>query len=173
VQHFAPLYEFSMLSGGDPFEGQKKVAGCCCYHETVPAQYAAENRTPDPRLLHLYNGLNTLGGTAFLRRPYLDILSLGWNCKQVLPTGFDYSAHYLMYLHGLYMVNPDLSRSINIGFDGGSLSRKQWADYCGRSLWTQTRDAARDWKEFRMDGPVPPLVKEGWMDAELAHRGLL
>lgn len=150
------------------------LLGCCLYHETIPEQYLREGRPdgPDARLLHLSNGLNTCGGTAFLREPYLTYLSPNWNCKQVEPRGFDYSAHYLMYLHGLYMVWPDLSRSHNIGFEAGSISQPQWAKYFGRSTWTQTAQAAKDWREFRMDGVVPALVKEEWMGAELAHRGL-
>jgi hypothetical protein len=152
-----------------------KVLGCCLYHETIPEQYLREGRPdgPDARLLHLGNGLNTCGGTAFLRDPYLTYLSPHWNCKQVEPRGFDYSAHYLMYLHRLYMVWPDLSRSHNIGFEAGSISQTQWARYFGRSTWTQTAQAARDWREFRMDGVVPPLHEEEWMRAELAHRGLV
>jgi hypothetical protein len=158
-------------SDGDP---SSPILGCCLYHETIPEQYLREGRPdgPDARLLHLGNGLNTCGGTAFLRDPYLTYLSPHWNCKQVEPRGFDYSAHYLMYLHGLYMVWPDLSRSHNIGFEAGSISQPQWAKYFGRSTWTQTAQAARDWREFRMDGVVPPLVKEEWMEAELVHRGL-
>ena len=78
--------------------------GCCCYHETIPAQYAAERRIPDPALVHMGNGINTCGGTAFLRDPYLRLLSPQWNCKQAEPKGFDYSAHWLMYLHGLFML---------------------------------------------------------------------
>jgi hypothetical protein len=158
-------------SGGEhPFS----LLGCCLYHETIPEQYAREGRPegPDARLLHLGNGLNTCGGTAFLREPYLKYLSPNWNCKQVEPRGFDYSAHYLMYLHGLYMVWPDLSRSNNIGFEAGSISQPQWAKYFGRSIWAQTKDAARDWREFRMDGVVPPLVRETWMNDELVYRGL-
>lgn len=148
------------------------ILGCCLYHETIPEQYIAEGRIdgPDASLLHLSNGLNTCGGTAFLREPYLAYLSDNWNCKQVEPRGFDYSAHYLMYLHGLYMVWPDLSRSHNIGFERGSISQEQWARYFGRSIWTLTKDARRAWSGFRMDGNVPALVKEEWMNAELAHR---
>jgi hypothetical protein len=171
-----PAYGFYGLYGPyGPAGMTGDVLGCCLYHETIPEQYIAEGRPegPDARLLHLGNGLNTCGGTAFLREPYLKYLSPNWNCKQVEPRGFDYSAHYLMYLHGLYMVWPDLSRSNNIGFDAGSISQPQWAKYFGRSIWAQTKDAARDWREFRMDGLVPPLVKEEWMGAELAHRGLL
>jgi hypothetical protein len=156
-------------------EARPYLLGCCLYHETIPEQYLNEGRPegPDARLLHLGNGLNTCGGTAFLREPYLTYLSPNWNCKQVEPRGFDYSAHYLMYLHGLYMVWPDLSRSHNIGFEAGSISQPQWARYFGRSTWTQTAQAARDWREFRMDGVVPPLHEEEWMRAELAHRGLV
>lgn len=151
------------------------LLGCCLYHETIPEQYVREGRTegPDARLLHLGNGLNTCGGTAFLRDPYLRYLSPEWNCKECEPKGFDYSAHYLMYRHGLYMVWPDYSRSINIGYEQGSIAPADWAKYFGRSLWIQTAQAARDWKEFRFDGVVPPLVREEWMVAELAHRGLL
>ena len=153
---------------------KSRVLGCCLYHETIPEQYAAEGRPegPDPRLLHLGNGLNTCGGTAFLRRPYLDYLSANWNCKQVEPRGFDYSAHYLMYVNWLYMVWPDLSRSMNIGFGGGSISQPDWARYFGRSIWAQTRNASRVvWYDFRADGVVPALVREKWMEDELRHRG--
>ena len=171
-----PAYGFYGLYGPYGTAGMKgDVLGCCLYHETIPAQYIAEGRIdgPDARLLHLSNGLNTCGGTAFLRQPYLDYLSPNWNCKQVEPRGFDYSAHYLMYLHGLYMVWPDLSRSFNIGFTSGSISQSEWAKYFGRSIWTQTKDAARVWYDFRMDGIVPATVREPWMGTELLHRGLL
>lgn len=152
-----------------------EVLGCCLYHETIPSQYAAEGRVPDRSLLHLSNGLNTCGGTAFLRKPYLDCLSDNWNCKKVEPRGFDYSAHYLMYLHGLYMVWPDLSRSHNIGFTAGSISQTEWAKYFGRSLWTQSEQALVSWNQFKMDGFVPPLMREEWMHGELLllYRGLL
>jgi hypothetical protein len=151
------------------------VLGCCLYHETIPAQYIAEGRLdgPDRILLHLGNGLNTCGGTAFLREPFLKHIAPNWNCKQCEPRGFDYSAHYLMYIHGLYMVWPDLSRSMNIGFEAGSISQPDWARYFGRSMWTQTKDATRGWVEFRWDQVVPLLVREEWMVAELAHKGLL
>lgn len=148
-----------------------QVIGACLYHETIPEHYL-QNK-PDPRRLHLCNGLNTCGGTAFLRKPYLEILGPQWNCKQVEPLGFDYSAHYLMYLHKLYMVYPDLSRSMNLGFTGGALSQAQWAKYCGRSIWAQTLDALRDWRDFRLDGGYPEPVREGWMEDEHKHRGLL
>lgn len=151
------------------------LLGCCLYHETIPAQYIAEGRPdgPDARLLHVSNGLNTCGGTAFLREPYLHHLQKNWNCKTVEPKGFDYSAHYLMYVNNLYMVWPDLSRSHNTGYELGSISQPNWAQYFGRSIWTHTKDAARDWREFRMDGATPQRVRELWMAAELQKDGLL
>ena len=159
----------TMLSEG------KHVLGCCLYHETIPAQYIAEGRPegPDARLLHLSNGLNTCGGTAFLRDPYLRYLSERWNSKTLEPKGFDYSAHYLMYVNSLYMVWPDLSRSHNTGYELGSISQPNWAQYFGRSIWTHTKDAARDWRDFRMDGAAPQRVREPWMEAELRKDGLL
>ena len=151
------------------------VLGCCLYHETIPAQYIAEGRPegPDARLLHLSNGLNTCGGTAFLRDPYLKYLSDRWNCKTLEPKGFDYSAHYLMYVNSLYMAWPDLSRSHNTGYELGSIAQSEWAKYFGRSIWAHTKDAARDWREFRMDGAAPQRVRELWMAAELQKDGLL
>ena len=151
------------------------VLGCCLYHETIPAQYTAEGRPegPDARLLHLSNGLNTCGGTAFLRDPYLWYLSPHWNCKTLEPKGFDYSAHYLMYVNSLYMVWPDLSRSHNTGYELGSISQPAWAQYFGRSIWTHTKDAARDWRDFRMDGAMPRRHMEPWMEAELRKDGML
>jgi hypothetical protein len=146
------------------------VVGICLYHETIPEHYLVN--PPDPRRLHLHNGVNTCGGTAWLREPYLKILGPNWNCKQVEPLGFDYSAHYLMYKHGLYMVYPDLSRSMNIGFTGGALSQEQWEKYCGKSIWTQTDQALRDWRDFQIDvSEYPKLVREIWMEDELKHRG--
>ena len=152
-----------------------KVLGCCLYHETIPAQYIAEGRPegPDARLLHMSNGLNTCGGTAFLRDPYLKYLSPKWNCKTLEPKGFDYSAHYLMYVNDLYMVWPDLSRSHNTGYELGSISQTNWAQYFGKSIWTHTKDAARDWREFRMDDAMPRRHMEPWMEAELRKDGLL
>jgi hypothetical protein len=150
-----------------------KLLGCCLYHETIPAQYKAENRSPDPALLHMSNGLNTCGGTAFLRDPYLKYLSGEWNCKTVEPKGFDYSAHFLMYLHNLYMVWPDYSRSLNYGFTGGSIAESEWSKYFGRSIAVTDHEALRDWRGFRMDGETPRRHKEDWMDAELRVRGLL
>jgi hypothetical protein len=154
---------------------REHVLGCCLYHETIPAQYIAEGRPegPDARLLHVSNGLNTCGGTAFLRDPYLKYLSPGWNCKTLEPKGFDYSAHYLMYVNNLYMVWPDLSRSHNTGYELGSIAQSEWAKYFGRSIWTHTKDAARDWREFSMDGAVPRRHMETWMEAELRKDGLL
>lgn len=154
-----------------------KVIGVCLYHETIPDQYAREGRRPDPRLLHLGNGVNTCGGTAFLRDPYLRVLAPEWNCKRVEPKGFDYSAHYLMYLHGLYMAWPDYSRSMNCGFESGSISQTEWAKYFGKSIWAQTAQAARRAEEFLFDveGPetYPGLVREPWMLDEMRDRGLL
>ena len=151
------------------------ILGCCLYHETIPAQYIAEGRPdgPDARLLHLSNGLNTCGGTAFLRDPYLRYLCGKWNCKTLEPRGFDYSAHYLMYVNNLYMVWPDLSRSHNTGYELGSISQPNWAQYFGRSIWTHTKEAARDWREFRMDSAVPRRHMEPWMEAELRKDWLL
>lgn len=156
-----------------------KMLGVCLYHETVPEQYIPN--PPDPRRLHLSNGLNTCGGTMFLRKPYLEILSPNWNCKIVEPLGFDYSAHYLMYLHKLYMAYPDLSRSMNIGWSGGSLSQKQWADHCGRSIWVQTHNAARNASFFFQqardgqgkDALYPDPVLEQWMIPEIKHREVM
>jgi len=153
-----------------------KVIGCALYHETIPEHYP-KDRPPDPRLLHLTNGLNTCGGTAFFREPYLRYFKPEWNCKQVEPKGFDYSAHYLMYIHGLYMVWADYSRSMNCGFTAGSISQPTWAKYFGRSLWVQTRDAVRRPDKFRIDvdgsDTYPGLVREEWMIKEMEHRGLL
>ena len=153
---------------------QNGVIGVCLYHETIPEQYERENRKPDPRLIHLSNGLNTCGGTAFLRKTYLETLSPNWNCKQVEPRGFDYSAHYLMYVHSLFMLYPDLSRSMNIGFTAGSIAPAEWQKYFGRSIWAQTRDAARDWSEFQLTGSAEErrIMREEWMTAELEARGL-
>jgi len=146
--------------------------GCCCYHETIPAQYAAERRIPDPALVHMGNGINTCGGTAFLRDPYLRLLSPQWNCKQAEPKGFDYSAHWLMYLHGLFMLWPDYSRSGGTGCYGGSLSEAQWGAHFAKSVQTDDRTALRDWRDFRMsrDPNERRIVQETWMDAELALR---
>jgi hypothetical protein len=162
---------FVLLEYVDKGTALGQVAGVCLYHETMPEHYIAA--PPDPTRLHLCNGLNTCGGTAFFRNPYLNIFGPEWNCKQVLPTGFDYSAHYLMYLNKLYMVYPDLSRSMNLGFTLGNLSREQWQKYCGRSLWTQTDQALKDWRDFKLEGSYPALVREAWMEDELRHRGLL
>ena len=149
------------------------VAGCCLYHETIPGTVEYTNRPPDPTLLHLANGLNTCGGTLFIRKPYVDILSPNWNCKQVEPMGFDYSAHYLMYLNKLYMVWPDLSRSINLGFQLGSCSPELWARYFGRSIWAQTKDAVDIFKMDDYPQTPPAPHREEWMVPELKHRGLL
>ncbi len=146
------------------------VVGCCLYHETIPEHY--RDRPPDPKRVHFYNGLNTCGGTAFKRRPYLNLFSPQWNCKQQEPRGFDYSAHYLMYLHGLYMAYPDLSRSMNIGFQGGQLSRGQWQRYCGRSIWTQTAQALKSPFQFEFPNTLPNTVRETWMEAELQAKGM-
>jgi hypothetical protein len=147
----------------------RNVIGCCCYHETIPAHYAAEGRSPDDRLIRIGNGLNTCGGTMFLRAPYFKILAPNWNCKQVEPKGFDYSAHYLMYLNNLFMMWPDLSRSFNIGFERGALSYPIWLKYFGQSIWTTTRQSARSWKEFKFDGSQPKIFKEPWMEKELGN----
>jgi hypothetical protein len=148
---------------------RNKLLGCCLYHETIPEQYTREGRPegPDRMLLHLGNGLNTCGGTAFLREPYLEFLSPDWNCKKVEPRGFDYSAHYLMYRHGLYMLWPDLSRSHNIGFELGSISQPDWAKYFGRSIWAGIEESVVSSAQFRLYDFVPSLVKEAWMEAEM------
>lgn len=150
------------------------LLGCCLYHETIPEQYRRENRPPDPALLHLGNGINTCGGTAFLREPYLTLLSPSWNCKQVEPRGFDYSAHYLMYLHKLFVLWPDYSRSMNIGWSGGSLAPPHWVKYFGRSVNIQTAQALRDTGEFKLavDPREREIVLEEWMKEELRHKGL-
>jgi len=153
-------------------EHGEQVLGCCLYHETIPAQYKAEGREPDPTLLHLSNGLNTCGGTAFLREPYLKFLSPNWNSKQVEPKGFDYSAHYQMYLSGLFMLWPDFSRSMNIGFELGSISQPMWAQYFGKSLVVDSRNALRHIDGFRFDGLYPHRVLESWMNAELQSRSV-
>lgn len=154
-------------------ERHDQTACVCLYHETILDHYRAENRMPDRRLLHYGNGLNTLGGTAFFRDHYMDVFQPNWNCKEVEPRGFDYSCHYLMYVHSLYSIWPDMSRSFNIGFNLGSSSREFWQRYCGRSQWTQTDQALRNWKEFVLTEPLPPTVLEEWMRPELQHRGVL
>lgn len=165
---------FLMLEFVQHFE-YDSLLGCCLYHETIPEQYVREGRPegPNRRLLHLSNGLNTCGGTAFLRKPYLEILSPNWNCKIIEPKGFDYSAHYLMYIHELFMVWPDLSRSMNCGFEVGAISQANWARYFGRSIWTQTKDAVRDYTEFCLEvtNRETQLVREEWMNGELLYRG--
>ena len=164
-----------LFAGPAGLQHDVPILGCCLYHETIPAQYIAEGRSdgPDARLLHMSNGLNTCGGTAFLREPYLHYLQKNWNCKTLEPRGFDYSAHYLMYVNSLYMVWPDLSRSHNTGYELGSISQPNWAQYFGKSIWTHTKDAARDWREFRMEGAMPRRHMEPWMEAELRKDGLL
>lgn len=149
-----------------------RIAGCCCYHETIPEQYVAEGRTPDRRLVHLYNGLNTCGGTAFLREPYLRYLAPEWNGKQVEPKGFDYSAHFSMYQYGLFMLNPDWSRSAGIGSTGGQLSYAQWAEHFGKSITISEYEAVRKWDEFRLSSNPAEraIVKEPWMEAEIEWR---
>jgi hypothetical protein len=144
------------------------VIGCCLYHETVPEYYPAD-RPPNPRLLHLTNGINTCGGTAFLREPYLRLLAPRWNCKMVEPRGFDYSAHFLMYLHKLYMLHPDYSRSHNIGRTGGGLSEAQWDAHFGRSITIDESNALSRWEDFEFDGIYPPVVREPWMEAEIDY----
>lgn len=156
------------LIGGAYDHRGTKLLGCCLYHETIPEVYIPN--PPDPRKLHASNGVNTHGGTLFLRKPYMEILSPNWNCKQVEPKGFDYSAHLLMYLHGLFMIYPDLSRSMNIGWSGGSLSQPQWAKYCGRSIWVHADNAVRSPAEFEWDGVRPERFLEEWMLPELKQR---
>lgn len=152
----------------------ERILGCCLYHETIPEQYQRESREPDPTLLHLSNGLNTCGGTAFFREPYLEYLSPNWNCKQVEPKGFDYSAHYLMFIHKLFMVWPDFSRSLNNGFELGSCAPAFWQQYFGKSMAIQTSNALKRPEDFRLsDNPAERrLVREAWMCDELRHRGL-
>jgi len=152
------------------------LIGCCLYHETIPEQYVREGRSVDYQLVHMGNGLSTCGGTAFLRDPYLKYLAPEWNCKQVEPKGFDYSAHYLMYLHKLFMLWPDCSRSMNIGFTGGGLRQSEWERYFARSICATDApgECVRSWKDFRLnDNPDERKVFiEPWMEAELRHRGM-
>lgn len=162
---------FALIHFIDQIRITPSIAGVCLYHETIPEHYIPN--PPDPTKLHLCNGLNTCGGTAFFRQPYLQTLGPSWNCKTVEPLGFDYSAHYLLYLHKLYMVYPDLSRSMNIGWRDGSLSQEQWAKYCGRSIWAQTDDALDDWTRFKLNGVFPAPVREEWMIPELRAKGIL
>jgi hypothetical protein len=42
-----------------------------------------------------------------------------WNCKRDLPVGFDWSASYMMHRHGLWGLEPALSRVTNIGRERG------------------------------------------------------
>jgi len=152
-------------------ERHDQTACVCLYHETILEHYPGSK--PDPRLLHYGNGINTLGGTAFFRDWYQKVLGPNWNSKEVEPRGFDYSCHYLMYVHQLYAVWPDLSRSVNLGFELGNSTLAFWQQYCGRSQWTQTNQAVRNWRDFVLDEPLPPPVCEKWMLPELQHRGLL
>ena len=148
-----------------------RVIGTCLYHETVPSDYPI-GHPPDPYLLHLNNGVNTCGGTAFLRHAYLDILSPNWNCKKQQPTGFDYSIHYLMYKHCLYILNPDLSRSNGIGFFNGSLSFEQWRDHFGRSIWAGEHNGVNRIDQLHLYDNPPGRVLEPWMQDELRAEGI-
>jgi hypothetical protein len=165
---------FVMLEGSRRFT-LNTVCGVCLYHETILEQYQAEGRLPDPALLHYSNGLNTCGGTAFLREPYLKYLRPEWNGKTVEPKGFDYSAHFSMYKHGLFVIWPDYSRSYNIGYELGSISGADWAKYFGRSLKIETANALRDPFQFRMEleniERETKLVLEDWMVPELSGTG--
>ena len=150
------------------------ILGACLYHETIPEHY--KNSPPDPLMLHLGNGINTCGGTAFIREPTLKYILPKWNCKKVEPKGFDYSAHFLMYLHKLYVVWPDYSRSMNCGFTLGSIAQPMWAKYFGRSIWVQSYQAVRTPGTFYMDpdhrGPRPGPVLDEWMKPELRDMGV-
>lgn len=154
--------------------GQKdRFLGACLYHETIPRYYVTG---PDPHMVHLGNGINTCGGTAFLREPFLRYIAPQWNCKKAEPTGFDYSMHYLMYVHQLYVLWPDYSRSTNTGYYGN----EEWANRFRESLWVQTAQALPDplgTHGFRMnpehERALPPPVLEPWMKPELRARGLM
>jgi len=153
------------------------ILGCTLYHETIPTNYPADT-PPNAALLHLANSFNTCGGTAFLREPFLKILAPRWNCKQVEPKGFDYSAHYLMYVHNLWMVRPDMAHGMHLGFRSSLFpgcerygqNPEFWQMYFGRSIWAQTRDAVRSLDDFRMEryDQLRP-VREPWMRDELAR----
>ena len=154
-----------------------RIIGACLYHETIPEQYHRElRREPDPALLHLSNGINTCGGTMFLRDPYLEILAPNWNSKQVEPKGFDYSAHFQMYLNKLFMVYPDYSRSNNhVGWGANSsLSYEQWAAHFAKSIQVTEHEALKDPSEFRLSENLDErkIVRESWMEEELKARGL-
>ena len=157
------------------FDG--RIAGACLYHETIPEQYHRElKREPDPALLHLSNGLNTCGGTMFLRDSYLEIFEPNWNSKEVEPKGFDYSAHFQMYLNKLFMVSPDYSRSNNhVGWGkNSSLSYEQWAAHFALSIQIAEHEALKDPLAFRLsENPEERrIVMEPWMELEMKHREL-
>jgi hypothetical protein len=146
-----------------------RVAAFCLYSETIPAHRAVP---PDPAVLHLTNGINTCGGTAFLREPYETVFSPHWNMKQCEPRGFDFSIHYLMYRHELYALYPDLSRSHNVGFFGGGLSMEHWLAHFQRSIWTGEHNGIRNIEELRLKDIPPGRILEEWMRDELRREGI-
>jgi hypothetical protein len=160
----------TITGGGLLNSAGNRVIGVCLYHETIPANYPAD-APPDPRILHLTNGLNTCGGTLFLRDPYLKFIQPRWNCKQREPKGFDFSIHYLMYLHELYMLFPDLSRSHNIGFFDGALGMDHWKRHFARSIWTGEHNGVRDWSQLRLSDTPGGRILEPWMAEELKFEG--
>jgi hypothetical protein len=88
----------------------------------------------------------------------------------VEPKGFDYSAHYTMYKHGLFCLFPDYSRSINSGFENGQLPLQAWAQHFGRSLYINpnTPMNTQGWFRVSDDPEARCRVKEPWMIDELA-----
>ena len=95
-----------------------------------------------------------------------------WNSKTEKPTGWDFSLATEMYLHGWKSLAPQLSRTLNIGREGGVNAYPAWFD---ENMVGQVFSDGTWQGGYRIDVMLPDdwnIFPPEWMKAELIKRGL-
>jgi Glycosyltransferase like family 2 len=87
-----------------------------------------------------------------------------WNCKREIKLGFDWSASYMMHKHGLWGLEPSLSRVTNIGRELGEHQTPEEFDIDMAGLVAAGYEHTCSPGEFRMDShtPVEEMKRPPW-----------
>ena len=81
----------------------------------------------DPSAVSEFIGLGTSWGFCFTRIAWEKMRTI-WNCKRHVPTGWDWSLTYAMYINHWKALFPHLSRIANIGRLDGVNAYPKWFD---------------------------------------------
>jgi hypothetical protein len=113
-------------------------------------------------------------GWAVTKQKWEEVFRPEWNAKKLHPKGWDWGAGLTIQRHGLKSLAPSLSRTLNIGRDGGTYEQPDNWDRWAKDLVCSDGTHGRDYRiASRLPEGFETSEREEWVMEELKSDGSL